>query len=189
MKLYTRIIYSLFILFFSSGGINKLEAQEMKSSPVTVNSVDLNRYTGLWYEIAKIPNRFQKNCSRNTTANYKLREDGRIDVTNKCIEENGDTNEVNGIAQIVDTASNAKLEVSFVRILGIQLFWGDYWIIGLDKDYKYAIVGTPSRKYGWILSRTPKLPSDTINNIFDILKKQGYNIKDFVMTPQTENNE
>jgi apolipoprotein D and lipocalin family protein len=186
MKTNTFIIFSILILFFSCSEMIKIKAQDANTSPVTVDSVDLAKYTGLWYEIAKIPNSFQKNCVRNTTANYKLREDGKIEVINKCVEVNGDTNIAKGIAKVVDTKSNAKLEVSFVRILGIQLFWGDYWIIDLDKDYKYAVVGTPSRKYGWILSRTQKLSPGIMDKIFDALRKQGYDPKDFVMTEQIE---
>ena len=157
-----------------------------KSEPTTVNYVDLNKYTGLWYEIAKIPNSFQKKCTRNTTAVYKLLDNGTISVVNRCISEDNSINEVDGIAKIVDTKSNAKLKVSFVKILGVSLFWGDYWIIGLDKDYKYAVVGTPSRKYGWILSRTPKLPDTEMQDVFSILEKNGYDKKDFVMTLQSE---
>ncbi len=185
MKIYIKLIFFVFNLFIVPGIITMVKAQDLENYPVTVVSVDLTKYAGLWYEIAKIPNRFQKSCARNATAEYKLRDDGKIDVINKCIEGDGDTNEVEGIAKVVDDKTNAKLEVSFVRILGIQLFWGDYWIIGLDKDYKYAVVGTPSRKYGWILSRKPKLSSENIEKIFDLLKKQGYNPQNFIMTEQT----
>lgn len=153
--------------------------------PATVESVDINRYLGLWYEIAKIPNSFQRNCSLNTTATYKLREDGRIDVINRCTEKDGGINEAKGIAKVVDKKTNSKLEVSFVRIFGISLFWGDYWIIGLDKNYNYAVVGNPDRKYGWILSRTPKLSQDNLNEVFEILRKNGYNPNDFEMAQQS----
>jgi len=187
MKVHIQTIFIVVILFSACSIITIVKAQDMNNSPVTVDSVDLTKYAGLWYEIAKIPNRFQKSCARNTTAEYKLRADGNIDVINKCVEENGNINEAKGIAEVVDTTTNAKLEVSFVRILGIQLFWGDYWIIGLDKDYKYAVVGTPSRKYGWILSRTPGLSTGNMNTIYNILREQGYNPKDFVLTEQTEN--
>jgi apolipoprotein D and lipocalin family protein len=152
--------------------------------PVTVSHVDLNRYVGTWYEIAKIPNPFQRKCAMNTTATYSLRSDGRIEVVNRCVEADGSENIAKGVAKVVDTVSNAKLEVSFVRILGLQLFWGDYWIIGLDKDYKYAVVGTPSRKYGWILGRAPQLSKVEMDTINDILRTQGYNPNDFVPTDQ-----
>ena len=150
----------------------------------TVDSVELKKYVGLWYEIAKIPNSFQKNCSRNTTATYVLRKDGRIDVINRCVESNGTVDEARGVARVVDTVTNSRLEVSFVRVLGLQLFWGDYWIIGLDSEYKYAVVGTPSRKYGWILSRRPVLSQEDLNKIFEILRSQGYDPKLFVFTEQ-----
>jgi apolipoprotein D and lipocalin family protein len=150
----------------------------------TVPNVNLERYTGLWYEIAKIPNRFQRKCDRGTTAQYALREDGKIDVINRCFDKAGKVIEAKGIARIVDAESNARLKVSFVKIFGLSLFWGDYWIIGLGEDYDFAIIGTPGRKYGWILSRTPTLNQDKLNKIFDLLREQGYNPDDFEMTDQ-----
>ena len=155
------------------------------SKPQTVAEVDLNRYTGLWYEIAKIPNRFQKKCFRDTTAEYTLRPDGRIDVINRCIKKSGQEVVARGIGKIADSATNSKLKVSFVRVLGIQLFWGDYWIIGLEKNYRYAVVGDPQRKYGWILGRESSLSSEAWQTIEQILIEQGYNPKRFVRTKHT----
>ena len=183
----TNVFYLRFILLimiFFSLNISLKSQNIHKYEPVTVDSVDLKKYVGLWYEIAKIPNSFQSKCDHNTTAEYKLRNDGKIDVINKCIEKDGSVNTANGIAKVVDSKTNSKLEVSFVRILGISLFWGDYWIIGLDKDYKYAVIGTPTRKYGWILSRTPKLSKSNLDTIFKLLLQQGYNPKDFQFTVQ-----
>ena len=179
------LLSSYFIIFLVCFGLNAQESKQNANEPVVVNSVDLNRYIGVWYEIARIPNRFQKDCARNTTATYSLREDGNIDVVNRCVEEDGTVIEAKGIAKVADTASNAKLEVSFVRILGISLFWGDYWIIGLEENYRYAVVGTPSRKYGWILSRQPQLSPEDLDEIFAILQHQGYNFDDFIMTEQS----
>ncbi len=150
----------------------------------TVSHVDLSRYTGLWYEVAKIPNRFQKQCARGTTAEYALRDDGKISVINRCIKEDGSTDEANGVAKIVDDASNAKLKVSFVSFLGWRPFWGDYWVIGLDADYRWAIIGTPDRKYGWVLARTPSLDMNTMDAIFAIIERNGYPRSVFVMSPQ-----
>lgn len=158
--------------------------QQNKKSLQTVPTVNLNRYAGLWYEIAKIPNRFQRKCASGTTAQYALRDDGKIDVINRCIKKDGKVIEAKGIARIVDAESNAKLKVSFVRLLGFSLFWGDYWIIGLGDDYEFAIVGTPSRKYGWILSRAPSLSQEKVEHIFKLLREQGYNPDDFEMTSQ-----
>jgi apolipoprotein D and lipocalin family protein len=170
-------------LMLSSGTTN---SQTSSAEMTTVKHVDLSKYIGMWYEVSKIPNSFQKQCARNTTATYSLRNDGKIDVINRCTESDGSVSEAKGIARVVDTTTNSKLEVSFVRILGLQLFWGDYWIIGLDENYRYAIVGTPSRKYGWILSRTPALSSEDTKAAFEILKSHGYNPENFVMTEQTE---
>lgn len=150
----------------------------------TVDQVDLQRYVGLWYEIAKIPNRFQKQCVRGTTAEYKLREDGRITVVNRCFKADGRQDEANGVAKVVDATSNAKLKVSFVSFLGWRPFWGDYWVIGLDEDYQWAIIGTPDRKYGWILARTPALDDGTTEQIFQILERNGYERRAFEMSPQ-----
>jgi apolipoprotein D and lipocalin family protein len=153
---------------------------------VTVKQVDLNKYIGLWYEVAKIPNSFQDQCAYGTTAEYKIDEDGDIIVTNCCYEKDGSLDVADGVANVVDKKTNAKLEVSFVSFLGIRPFWGDYWIIGLDEKYQWAVIGTPSRKYGWILSRTPSLPDLTMEKIFEILKSQHYNPEDFEMSEQKE---
>ena len=152
--------------------------------PTTVATVDLQRYVGRWYEIAKIPNRFQKHCARGTTAEYTLRADGTIEVLNRCVREDGRPDEAKGIAKVADRHSNSKLKVSFFRFLGVQLFWGDYWILGLGADYEYAIVGSPDRKYGWILSRTPRMTSDALDAAFATLGAQGYNTARFEMTTQ-----
>jgi apolipoprotein D and lipocalin family protein len=158
--------------------------QEMNNEPKVVKIVDLKKYIGLWYEIAKIPNRFQKHCKSGTTAKYELRDDGKIVVINSCIDEDGERDDAEGIARVVDTSSNARLEVSFVSILGINLFWGDYWIIGLNDNYEYAVVGTPTRKYGWILSRTPQLDDEKLKEIYAILISQGYDLNKFEMSMQ-----
>ncbi len=161
-----------------------LSQTKPKTKPVTVDSVDLERYGGLWYEVAKVPNRFQKQCVKNTTAEYMLKENGEIRVVNRCVDNEGETILVKGRARVVDTTSNAKLKVSFVRFLGLNLFWGDYWIIGLDKEYNWAVVGTPSRKYGWVLSRTPELSEEAWSRINSVVSEQGYNPGRFRRTVQ-----
>jgi apolipoprotein D and lipocalin family protein len=150
----------------------------------TVDAVDLDRYVGLWYELARIPNRFQKQCARGTTAEYTLREDGRITVVNRCFKKDGKLDEAKGVAKIEDKASNARLKVSFVSFLGWRPFWGDYWVIGLDEEYRWAIVGTPSRKYGWILAREPALGDEAMDGIFGILERNGYARDVFQTSPQ-----
>ncbi|MDX2473512.1 MAG: lipocalin family protein [Candidatus Krumholzibacteria bacterium] len=151
---------------------------------VPIDAVDLQQYTGLWYEVLKIPNRFQKKCARGTTATYSLRDDGRITVLNSCFKEDGKQDEAQGIAKIVAGTGNAQLEVSFVSFLGWRPFWGDYWVIGLEENYSWAIVGTPDRKYGWVLGRTPQLEAENMARIYSILAQNGYEKDAFEMSPQ-----
>jgi apolipoprotein D and lipocalin family protein len=148
-----------------------------------VSHVDLERYAGLWHEVARIPNRFQKQCARGTTAEYALRDDGRISVVNRCTKSDGEPDRAEGVARIVDAATNARLQVSFVSFLGWRPFWGDYWIIGLDEDYRWAVVAAPGRQYGWVLARTPELPDETMERVFSILERNGYDRAAFQLSP------
>jgi len=150
----------------------------------TVEKVDLLKYQGTWYEIAKLPNWFQRKCEKNVTATYKLKEDGNISVINTCIEKDGKVNQIEGMAKIADSKSNAKLEVSFVRFFWKNWFYGNYWIIGLADDYSWAIVGEGSRKYAWILAREKILDQATMQEVFSILEEKGYDPKEFEMTWQ-----
>ncbi len=174
------ILTIIFALFYPP--IIAAQNDVKKAPPVTVDYVDLQKYSGLWYEIAKIPNSFQDQCKYGTTAEYIIDKGGDITVINKCYEEDGKLDVAEGVANIVDKKTNSKLEVSFVSFLGIRPFWGDYWIIGLDEDYTYAVIGHPKRKYGWILSRKPSLPEEKIKQIFELLKSQGYDPERFEMT-------
>jgi apolipoprotein D and lipocalin family protein len=139
----------------------------------TVASVDLSRYTGDWYEVALIPNRFQKMCIADTQANYRVDGDV-IRVRNRCKTVEGKMEEANGIAKIAPQSGNAKLRVSFFRP-----FYGDYWILALDPEYQWVLVGEPSRKYGWILARSPKLDGATVQSILDKAEVLGYKREDF----------
>jgi apolipoprotein D and lipocalin family protein len=161
-----------------------LASADTQPPPQTVDFVDLDRYAGNWYEIASIPNRFQKHCRGNTTASYRPLEQQRIEVINSCLGEDGAVDTAQGIARIVDTRSNAKLEVSFVSLFGWHLFWGDYWVLELAPDYSHAIVGTPNFRYGWILSRTPSLPAEVRSDLNERLRAAGYDPAAFVDTPQ-----
>jgi apolipoprotein D and lipocalin family protein len=173
------VLAILSVLLFTSGNL-RLQS----SIPQTVEYVDLKKYAGLWYEIAKIPNSFQDQCVSGTTAKYTISENGEILVVNSCIDEDGEIDKAEGVARVFDKNTNAKLEVSFVSFLGWRPFWGDYWIIGLDENYQWAVVGHPERKYGWILSRVKKPDQETMDKIFRILKEQGYNSANFEMTLQ-----
>lgn len=148
----------------------------------TVQQVDLKRYVGRWYEIARYPNWFQRKCAGETTAEYSLRDDGKIEVLNRCRESNGEIATTKGTAKIVDSATNAKLKVTF--------FWpfsGDYWILDLAPDYSYAVVGEPSRKYLWILSRSPQMNDATYRTITDRIRFLGYDPARLLKTDQRGN--
>lgn len=148
----------------------------------TVPRVDLARYLGTWYEIATIPQRFQKGCT-GVTANYTLRPDGDITVVNACRKDslNGKFKSVTGKAWVTDKQTNAKLKVRF--------FWpfsGAYWIIELDSlNYQYAVVGHPNRQYLWILSRTPQMDDALYNELVSrIVNTHGYDVSKLKKTPQ-----
>ncbi len=153
--------------------------------PETVSQVDLDRYLGTWYELERLPNRFQDQCIGNVTAEYRRLENGDIEVINRCLDKDGMLDEARGVGRVVDTASNAKLEVSFISLFGWHLFWGDYWIMDLSNDYTYAVIGTPNRKYAWVLSRTVSLAPELKAQIQQVLIKNGYDPNEFVSTPQS----
>lgn len=160
-------LLSLLLLAGCAGGPSAVRGP---SPPTVVPSVDLARYAGRWYEVAKYPNRFQRGCD-GATATYSLRPDGRMDVVNRCVEEGGGGSErtAKGVARVVDPETRARLSVTF--------FWpfsGDYWILALGKDYDYAVVGDPSRKYLWILSRTPTIPEARYAEILEAVERQGF---------------
>ena len=136
----------------------------------TVEKVELGRYTGRWYEIARYPNSFESGCV-GVTADYALRQDGRISVLNTCIEGDldGNVRTIEGVARVVDPSTNAKLAVSF-----FGPFEGDYWILELGEDYEYAVVGEPSRSFLWILAREPTLDQTLYEGILGRLPDNGY---------------
>lgn len=143
----------------------------------TVAKVDVQKYLGTWYEIARYEHFFEKGCS-NVTATYTLKDDGDIKVINRCIKDDSKLTEAIGVAYTTDT-SNSKLKVSFFRP-----FYGNYWIIMLDEKYQYAVVGDPSREYLWILSRTQKLNEATLQTILQKLPDMGYSTDKLIWTPQ-----
>ncbi len=147
-----------------------------------VPEVDLARYMGTWYEIARFPHRFEKGCV-TVKATYTLRENGTVDVLNECRIDRPDGPEktARGTARVVDRATNAKLKVTF--------FWpfhGDYWIIDLGEDYEYAVVGHPARKYLWILSRKPAMNDVLYGRLLETLSTKGYDVSRLVKTSQPE---
>lgn len=141
----------------------------------TVDSVDLGRYAGDWFEIARYPNKFQRRCASDVKASYAKRTDGRIDVVNRCRTAE-ETIEAHGVARIVDTRTSAKLKVRFApaALSFLPFVWGDYWILGVADDYAWAVVGSPDRKYLWILARTPALDPERYGLALDVARRNGF---------------
>ncbi|RMG38589.1 MAG: hypothetical protein D6720_00955 [Gammaproteobacteria bacterium] len=150
----------------------------------TVEKVDLSRYVGTWHEVARMPNRFQDQCVGEVTATYRLRPDGMIDVLNRCRLADGSYDEAQGLARVVGPATHAKLEVSFFSLFGWRPFWGDYWIIALDPDYRYAVVAEPGRRYAWILARDSALDEvlqpEMRQRLREVLHRAGYEPDDLI---------
>ena len=160
-------------------GVASLARAESKPLQV-VPRVELARYLGKWYEIATIPQRFQKGCT-GVTATYTLRPDGNVKVLNECRKDslNGKYKSITGKAWVTDRATNAKLKVQF--------FWpfsGDYWILGLDPEYRWALVGGPGHKYLWILSRDSRMDDTLYARIVELARSRGYDVGRLMRTPQ-----
>ena len=146
-----------------------MAAVDRKGELEVVGAVDLSRYAGRWYEIARLPNRFEKKCADSVTATYRLRSDGKVDVVNRCRKANGAYTTATGKAKIVDKKTNAKLKVTF-----FWPFYGDYWILDLGPNYEYAVVGAPNRDYLWILSRTPQLDEQLYQRLLREMATRGF---------------
>jgi apolipoprotein D and lipocalin family protein len=149
-----------------------------QQAPVqTVSKVDLDRYLGEWFEIARLPNRFQRKCTGNVRALYSRRGDEGIEITNRCTKTEG-IEEAQGQAKVVDRATNAKLKVRFAPafLSWLPAVWGDYWIIGLADDYSWAVVGSPDRKFLWILARTPSIDAATYDRVVEIARRNGFDV-------------
>ena len=155
-------------------------ASAQSAAPVTtVPQVDLARYVGTWYEIAHVPMFFQRKCAGETTAHYTSNTDGSIAVTNRCRNAAGGMEEAEGTAKVVPGSGNAKLKVTFFRP-----FKGDYWVIGLDSDYRWAVVGSPNRDTLWLLARTPTLEPADVDRALATAKQQGYSLDKLTFTRQ-----
>ena len=142
-----------------------------------VPHVELEKYLGKWYEIAHLPAKFQEGCDE-TTATYTLSRDGSISVLNQCTK-NSKMKQAKGKAKVVDNNSNAKLKVTF-----FWPFYGDYWILKLGDNYDYSIVGTPNRKYLWILSRTPQMDDKLYSKLIEYAKSKGFDVNKLIKTFQ-----
>jgi apolipoprotein D and lipocalin family protein len=153
-----------------------------------VQGMDVQRYAGTWFEVARFPNRFQTQCAGDVSATYTVQADQTLRVDNKCRLADGKYDEAIGVARQKDrTEANTKLKVRFAPdwMSWLPFVWADYWVIVLDADYRYAAVGTPDREYLWLLSRSPQMDGDTYAGLLEQVKSQGYDVSRLQKTSQT----
>lgn len=165
-----------------------LGSSAMANEPLDlVDSIDLERYQGRWYEIARLPNRFQDQCAGEVTAEYELLDDGRVSVTNRCRRADGAWSEAEGIARRDRSdGREAALEVRFAPrwLSWLPFVWGEYRVMVLDKQYRYALVGSDDREFLWILARQPELPDDVFNRLVAEAQRQGFDTARLSRTEQ-----
>jgi len=155
----------------------------------TEKNVDLARYVGTWYEQARLPNRFQQICAGDVQADYTLEAGGTIRVVNRCRTRDGQFTVAEGEARLSAAASPpdpARLQVRFAPawLSWLPMVWGDYWIVKLEGDYQYSLVGTPDRKYLWVLSREKKADARVVASLLETAKSLGFDVGQVVVDTQ-----
>lgn len=166
-------------------------SSEISPAPLeAIASLDVPRYMGTWYEVAKYPNWFQKRCIANTSATYAVQPNGMLQVLNRCQKEDGTMSEALGAAKQVGDANSPKLEVRFAPawLSFLPFVWGNYWVIDLDPQYQLAAVSEPSRKYLWILSRSKTVEPKAYEALLQRLKQKGFNLDAIEISKQTTAN-
>lgn len=152
----------------------------------TIPSLDVPRYLGTWYEIAKYPNRFQRECKSATSAQYSKAGDGTLTVVNRCRRDDGSISEAVGTARQLGPDTSPKLKVRFAPqwLSFLPFVWGDYWVIDLDDGYQLAAVSEPKREYLWILSRQPRVDAGAYQSLLARLSARGFDTGKLETTPQ-----
>lgn len=152
----------------------------------SISEFDVSRYMGTWYEIAKLPNWFQRKCVQGTQARYKMLAPAQIEVNNKCVTASGEEIQAIGLARPNGSGLPAQLEVRFAPewTAWLPMVWGAYWVLDLDPDYQLAAVGDPSKSYLWILSRTPQVSAERYDAVLQRLNVMGFNITKLEKTRQ-----
>ena len=157
-------------------------------SLATVPRVELDKCLGLWYEVARKPLFFQKECQKNVTARYTINEYGNVEVDNRCIDQEGNELRSLGEGFVSNAPYNSKIKVSFLpeALRWVPFARGDYWILKIDSQYQMALVGEPKRKYLWVLSRTPHPDEQKVTEYLRYAQTLGFSIKDMVRSEQTD---
>jgi apolipoprotein D and lipocalin family protein len=176
---------ALIVATGAPGGASTTMAEQNQAPVSTVASVDLDRYLGEWYEVARYENRFQRKCLGDVKARYARQPNGTVQVVNSCRTGQG-TTVAEGQARVVDAATRAKLKVRFAPafLSFLPFVWGDYWIIGLDENYRWAVVGSPDRAYLWVLSRTPVLDDGLFQRALEKARANGFDTTKLLSTRQ-----
>ncbi|MGY0556612.1 MULTISPECIES: lipocalin family protein [unclassified Lysobacter] len=151
----------------------------------TAPRVDIQRYMGTWYELARLPMRHEPEDATDISATYTLQDNGKVRVCNR-MRRDGEVEQADGEATATDD-SGSRLEVSFLPdgLRWIPFTKGDYWIIALEPDYTVALVGSPDRKYLWLLARDPQLDEAARNRYLSIARAQGFDLTALIRTPHT----
>lgn len=173
-----------FALSLSSAFLCAALALPATAAEVTsVEQLDITRYAGQWHEIARLPMFFQRNCVGENTAQYTLRDDGLVGVHNSCRNEDGDIDTVEGVARR-DETHPGRLEVRFAPdwLSWLPLTWADYWVIAVDPDYQWAVVGEPGHEYLWILSRTPDMSRERFDELKALATTMGYDLDALIVS-------
>lgn len=176
-------------LLVSAGWASVLATGAHAAEPAALQSIerlDLPRYLGTWYEVAKFPNRFQKQCVADTRADYQSNPDGTVRVVNQCRLADGRVDKAMGQARQIGPADSPRLQVRFAPawLSFIPAVWGDYWVIDLDEAYQLAAVSEPRREYLWVLSRTPSVPAPVYEALLKRLAAQGLEVGRLERSPQ-----
>lgn len=185
-----RLLFLMTLLFslnaVSSDALPATVENPTDTALEAIPSLDVSRYMGTWFEIAKFPNRFQKQCTGHTSARYSLQKDGTVHVINRCRLENGEMNSAIGTARQIGPQDSPKLKVRFAPawLSFLPLVWGDYWVIDLDEDYQLVAISEPTREYLWILSRTPSVDSEAYIQMLERLSSKGFEIHKLELTRQ-----
>lgn len=161
-------------------------AEQDKAPLKAIAQLDLQRYLGRWYEIAKFPNRFQRQCVWGTSADYSLLPNGHIRVLNQCRNSAGNWEHAIGVAKPIEGPSTAKLKVRFAPewLSFLPFVWGDYWVVDLDEKYELVAVSEPQKEFLWILSRTPAVSDAAYTELLGRLAAMGLDIQKLEKTPQ-----
>jgi apolipoprotein D and lipocalin family protein len=187
MRIFSSTLIGLCLVLADIPAYSQSGSQASDLPVRTIVSLDVPKYLGTWYEIAKFPNWFQKKCVGNTKAVYSMRADSNLKVLNSCKNADGVVSEAEGTARQIGAQDSPKLEVRFAPawLSFLPMVWGDYWVIDLDPQYQVAAVSDPKREYLWVLSRAPQLDKKVYEDLLQRLQAQQFDVRKLEITPQS----